>query len=65
MHSHIRRRSMMLATKALGCPRIARAQEFPSRPIKLLVPFAAGGPMDLGPQVIVENRIRAAQVPLN
>jgi tripartite-type tricarboxylate transporter receptor subunit TctC len=47
----------------------AQAQTYPSRPIKLLVPFPAGGPVDvmgrliaqrlsttLGQQVIVENR---------
>src|SRR5712672_978021 len=47
----------------------ARAQSYPSRPIKLIVPFPAGGPVDvmgrlvaqhlsttLGQQMIVENR---------
>ena len=37
----------MLSSSALVLPAIARGQEFPTRPIKLLVPFAAGGPMDL------------------
>src|SRR6195256_4151920 len=55
---------------ALSAPSAAQAQDrYPSRPIKLLVPFPAGGPVDvmgrlvalhlsttLGQQMIVENR---------
>jgi tripartite-type tricarboxylate transporter receptor subunit TctC len=59
------------ALSLLGCAAAntqAKAQEWPSRPITMVVPFAAGGPMDtlarilqhglsetLGQQVIVEN----------
>ena len=48
--------------------RIARAQTFPTRPITMIVPFAAGGPLDtmarflaermqvsLGQPVVIEN----------
>lgn len=69
MNIRIPRRAAMLSSSALVLPGIARGQEFPTRPIKLLVPFAAGGPMDLvarlvapgattelSQQVIVENR---------
>jgi tripartite-type tricarboxylate transporter receptor subunit TctC len=51
-----------------GLPRIARAQAYPTRPITMIVPFAAGGPTDaagrilaqgmrgpLGQQIIIEN----------
>jgi tripartite-type tricarboxylate transporter receptor subunit TctC len=64
-----RRQFIMLAAGALSAwPRAAGAQGFPSRPITIIVPFAAGGPTDtlarilgdhmrtsLGQPVIVEN----------
>jgi tripartite-type tricarboxylate transporter receptor subunit TctC len=59
---------LFLASIALAAP--AAAQNWPDKPIKLLVPFAAGGNIDvtgrlmaarlsevLGQQVIVENRV--------
>lgn len=54
---------------ALSLPAIARAQDWPSRPIRVVLPFAPGGSSDiaariiaprlgalLGQQIIVENR---------
>jgi len=71
-----RRHFLQLATGAAALPPvslIARAQSYPSRPVHLLVGFAAGGPNDiiarligqwlserLGQPVIVENRPGAA-----
>jgi tripartite-type tricarboxylate transporter receptor subunit TctC len=56
------------AAAALALMGPASAQDFPSRPITMVIPFAAGGPQDtigrifaqrmselLGQQVVVEN----------
>jgi len=64
------RRTLMAAViAAMLQPGAAYAQSFPSKPIKLIVPFPAGGPADLfarvlgsgmtaelGQQVVIENR---------
>jgi tripartite-type tricarboxylate transporter receptor subunit TctC len=74
--SHPSRRSLLRGTAALAgaslLPRGARAAEWPTRPVKLLVPFAAGGTTDIlarvvaakvseeyGQQFIVENKTGA------
>src|SRR5215475_221950 len=72
-----RRRFLQFAASAAALSavsRIASAQEsYPTRPVRLLVGYAAGGPADtiarltaqwlserLGHQVVVENRVGAA-----
>src|SRR4030081_2747863 len=67
------RRSILIGGSALGAlpllPRRARAAEWPTRPVKLVVPFAAGGTTDIlarivaakvseefGQQFVVENK---------
>jgi len=70
------RRKFLLATGALAVPsltRMAQAQGYPSRPVRLIVGFAAGGPSDIsarligqwlserfGQTFVVENRPGAA-----
>jgi tripartite-type tricarboxylate transporter receptor subunit TctC len=58
----------LLTAVGLAALRVAQADQWPSRPVTMVVPFAAGGPTDvvgrivadrlsdvLGQQVIVEN----------
>lgn len=58
---------------AVAWPRVAQAQSYPTQPLKLMVPFGAGGSLDvlarlvgeqlsrnLGQPVIIENRTGAA-----
>ena len=64
------RRSILAAAiaVAIGLPSVAEAQGYPTKPITMIVPFAAGGPTDsvarlmadhmsrtLGQQIVVEN----------
>jgi tripartite-type tricarboxylate transporter receptor subunit TctC len=62
------RRVLLAGTASLALAAPALAQEFPNKPITMIVPFAAGGPTDiiarivgesmsrtLGQQVIIEN----------
>jgi len=67
-----RRKFLHLAAGAAALPavlRIASAQAYPTRPVRIIVPFAAGGPTDtiarlfgqwlserLGQQCVIENR---------
>jgi tripartite-type tricarboxylate transporter receptor subunit TctC len=66
---------LLVLCAALGMASEVRAQEFPSRTIKLLVGFPAGGPSDvparliaermqtaLGQSVVVENKTGAAGI---
>lgn len=65
----ISRRPLLLASLVVPFIGRARAQDWPSRPIRIVIPFAAGGSSDiaarivaprlaavLGQQVVIENR---------
>lgn len=74
MSVSISRRGAVVAITAVLCP-IARAQTFPSKPLKIVVPFGAGGVADLtarivgqklaqqlGQPVVIENKPGAGGV---
>jgi tripartite-type tricarboxylate transporter receptor subunit TctC len=49
-------RTIAALVAVLGCPHLANAQDWPSRPVTMIVPYAAGGPVD------TVGRILAAQL---
>jgi tripartite-type tricarboxylate transporter receptor subunit TctC len=51
----IRRRTLLAGTAALGLAGRAAAQAWPSRPIKLVAPFAPGGGSDFTSRLIAEK----------
>src|SRR5438128_5793264 len=49
---------------ALLLPTLASAQDFPAKPIKLIVPFPAGGPNDIIARVIGQRMSEIAKQPV-
>src|SRR5215470_13578419 len=45
-------------------PTLASAQDFPSKPIKLIVPFPAGGPNDIIARVVGQRMSEIAKQPV-
>jgi tripartite-type tricarboxylate transporter receptor subunit TctC len=56
-----RRRLLRLAAGAAGLPIVgtARAQAYPAKPVRVIVPFAAGGPTDVFARLITLSLSRA------
>ena len=53
-----RRKFLHLAVGAVALPpasRIARAETYPTRPITVIVPFAAGGPVDTLARIVMDR----------
>ena len=73
-----RRKIMAATTAALAFPAVARAQAWPAKPVRLVVPFSAGAGISdilarlisqhlstgLGQQVVIDNRPGAGAPPL-
>src|SRR5262245_26939417 len=56
-----RRKFLRLAAGAAALPamsRVARAQAYPTRPVTIIVPFAAGGATDISARIIGEYMSR-------
>ena len=47
MISALRAPLLLAAGIAMAWPNLASAQDFPTKPIKIIVPFGAGGPADV------------------
>ena len=75
MRNDLLRRFFLTGLLAVGLPFAASAQNYPDRPVRLIVPFAAGGANDivarliqpslertLGQPIIVENRTGASGI---
>ena len=54
----------LVAGLALLLPALAAAQDFPTKPIKLIVPFPAGGPNDIIARVVGQRMSELAKQPV-
>ncbi len=61
----LRRRALLAGLPALAAPRLAAAQgAFPSRPVTLVIPFAAGGVTDTSGRIVAQAMGRALGQPV-
>lgn len=56
-------RKLLLAALLLA-PLLAAAEDFPAKPIRLIVPFPAGGPSDTIARIIGQRRSELAGQPV-
>ena len=50
----LNRRDVLIAGAVLAAPATLRAQDFPTRPIRIIVPFPAGGAADLAARTVTQ-----------
>src|ERR1043166_9121976 len=58
------RRSLATILSLLLLPAFAAAQEFPAKPIKLIVPFPAGGPNDIIARLVGQRMSELTRQPV-
>lgn len=61
---HVRVAAVTLAAVMLIAATVALAQPYPSRPLKLVVPFPAGGPADVLGRVVTQALSEALATPV-
>jgi len=57
-------RGSLIALLLLLSPAVAKAQDFPTRPIKLIVPFPAGGPNDIIARIVGQRMSELTKQPV-
>lgn len=64
MKMSLRAFALALPVLALTWPVAAPAQEFPTKPIKIVVPFGAGGPADVYSRQLGQHLTEALKQPV-
>jgi tripartite-type tricarboxylate transporter receptor subunit TctC len=60
----MKRRTVLAASLLTAVPRLGRAQAFPERPIRIVVPYAPGGATDLGARALGERLEKIFEQPI-